>query len=375
MKVLHLLSNWKWTGPAEPALETAALLDRSPGVRVVLAHTGRTRGEEENYVAREAERLGLRRLPGLELPRHFSLATLGRDSGRLAACLDGEDFDLLHCHLKNDHLTAALARLRGRSTPPVVRTWYDPEGPRGWREAWLVRRATAGAILPGRRARDRVARKGRGRIALETALPPLDLERFSPAGADMRSRYLAEPGDFLAGVVARIQPHRKWDLLLAAFRRALASRPELKLVVIGRGEGWESDLYGPARAMGVAERLVMAGYRREEEYDGSLRSLDCIIFLQPGSDGTCRALRQGLAVGLPALVTRRGLLPELVRDGETGFLVDEEPGALATALVRLAADRELARSLGRAAREEAEVRYAPERYLELLLSLYRRVVR
>ena len=52
-----------------------------------------------------------------------------------------------------------------------------------------------------------------------------------------------------------------------------------------------------------------------------LRASDVFTFLVPGSDGTCRALLEAAACGIPA-VTRRGALPEIVLHGETGLVVE-----------------------------------------------------
>jgi glycosyltransferase involved in cell wall biosynthesis len=60
---------------------------------------------------------------------------------------------------------------------------------------------------------------------------------------------------------------------------------------------------------------------------------------------------EGMACGLPAVATRISGIPELVEDGENGFLVPpRDPEALADALARLASNPELRRRMGRAAR-------------------------
>ena len=101
-----------------------------------------------------------------------------------------------------------------------------------------------------------------------------------------------------------------------------------------------------------------------------LRAMDVFTFLVPGSDGTCRALLEAQACGLPAVTTRRGALPEIVVDGETGRVVDESPEALAGAWGALLADAEARARLGAAARRRSEAHFSPERLAKHVLALY-----
>ena len=101
-----------------------------------------------------------------------------------------------------------------------------------------------------------------------------------------------------------------------------------------------------------------------------LRTIDVFTFLVPGSDGTCRALLEAAACGIPAVTSRRGALPEIVVDGETGLLVDEDPEALAAGWHALLSDPDRRRTLGAAARKRAETLFTPERFAEDVTELY-----
>ena len=130
--------------------------------------------------------------------------------------------------------------------------------------------------------------------------------------------------------MARVQPQRRFDLLLDAAERAARDCPRFRLVVIGRGSKLEATAREPARKRGLLDRVVFfPGYFEGADYVDVLRSLDVKLFLVPGTDGTARAVREALACGLPVLTTRRGMLPELVRDGVSGRVLDETPEAFA----------------------------------------------
>jgi len=154
--------------------------------------------------------------------------------------------------------------------------------------------------------------------------------------------------------VARVQPHRRFELLWEGLARAKARGTRVRVLLIGRGTSFEEVAAEPVRRLGLEDVVTFPGYLRGVDYASTLGALDAQLFLVPGSDPTCRALREGMALGVPSLVTRRGLLPDLVADGASGLLFDETPEALAAALARLAADRALRDRLGEGARARAE---------------------
>jgi glycosyltransferase involved in cell wall biosynthesis len=81
-----------------------------------------------------------------------------------------------------------------------------------------------------------------------------------------------------------------------------------------------------------------------------------------------------MASGRAVIATRRGMLPELISDGEDGLLADERPEALAEAILELGRDRERCRAMGDAARRTALRRFAPEAQAEAVEAVYRRLL-
>ena len=114
---------------------------------------------------------------------------------------------------------------------------------------------------------------------------------------------------------------------------------------------------------------MFAGYRAGD-YADVLRAIDLFTFLVPGSDGTCRALLEAAACGIPAVTTRRGALAEIVVDGETGLLADETPESLAAAWEDLLAEPARRAALGAAASLRAQRLFTPENLADAVLRLY-----
>jgi glycosyltransferase involved in cell wall biosynthesis len=202
-------------------------------------------------------------------------------------------------------------------------------------------------------------------------LGAVDLARFAPKPPDpaLRAALGLGPQQRAVGVVARVQRHRRFDLLLEAMLRLAPRDPTARLLVVGRGTHIDAVAKRPAAELGIADRVLFAGYR-EADYVDVLRTIDVLTFLVPGSDGSCRALLEAHACGIPAVASRRGALPEIVADGETGLLVDEDPEALCAAWQALLADSERRVRMGRSARQRAERCFDPARLAKEVESLY-----
>jgi glycosyltransferase involved in cell wall biosynthesis len=209
--------------------------------------------------------------------------------------------------------------------------------------------------------------------------PPIDVARFSgatsgAARAAGRRRLGIAPEAFTAGIVARMQRHRRFSVLLEAVRAVARQVPGFRFVIVGRGTHQETVAREPVRRMGLEETVVFAGYLEGDAYVDVLRSLDVKVFLVPGSDGTCRAVREAIAAGVPVVAARRDMLPEIVRDGVTGRIVDDTADGLAGALVELASDRERLDRMGAACVREAVARFDYRQYVDSLSVIYDRVL-
>ena len=123
---------------------------------------------------------------------------------------------------------------------------------------------------------------------------------------------------------------------------------------------------------GLLDRVIFAGYRAGDYVD-AIRCMDLLTFLVPGSDGSCRALLEAQACGVPAVVSRRGALPEIVIDGETGLVVEEEIGALVDAW-RSLLSRPGRRARMAAAHARARTAFAPERLAAEVDAFYRELL-
>lgn len=157
--------------------------------------------------------------------------------------------------------------------------------------------------------------------------------------------------DVAAIMVARLDRLKGQDLLLRAVARLAPHEPRLKVVIVGEGPE-RDDLVGLAARLGIADRVVFTGLRRD--VPRLLAAADLGV-LPSAHEGVPMSVIEQMAAGLPVVVSAVGGLPDVVHDGEEGYLVPAgDLDALTRRLGELAGDDELRRAFGKAARLRAE---------------------
>jgi glycosyltransferase involved in cell wall biosynthesis len=125
VKVLHLYANWKWTGPAEPAVNLAAAL-RDRGLSVDFS-CGRAVSGLENEIAGALAARDMETTGDFRLGKHRNPLLDPIDRRAMRRQLDRLKPDVLHCHIPNDHRIGYGAARGMKQRPKIVRTLYDGE--------------------------------------------------------------------------------------------------------------------------------------------------------------------------------------------------------------------------------------------------------
>ena len=369
-RILHVLSDWKWTGPAEPTVNLCCAL-RDQGHDVWLACQP-TPDHAKQSIEWKADERGLRTVVSMTLEPSFAPRAFLRDAKMLREVVERDAFDLEHTHFDHDLMLARLALgTRRRRKTPVVRS-YHKAAPPGASLRALHTWAADGVVTVSMAQRERFVRDF-PRDSASQSFGAIDLTRFSPREPTARGRELlgVDFGDVVVGIVARVQRHRRFDLFLDAMAIATQEVSGLKGVVVGRGTHRQTVVIEPARRMGLDDRVFFPGYITGDDYLEAIAAIDIKAFLVPGSDGSCRAARELMAMGKPVVATNRPPLPEIVGHEIHGLVVEESPRALASALVRLAKSPALRQSMGQQARRKAERAFSSDRDLAAVESVYR----
>lgn len=271
--------------------------------------------------------------------------------------------ELIHACNPGMAVLTALATLRGRRLPAVVsvqgvaRSDYRPT-------ARILRLAGLPVIACGGQVeRALVAAGAMVRATVDNAVgpPPPARERAEV----LREFGVPEPAHLIVSV-GRLVPQKNHELAV----RALVDIPEATLVILGEGPG-RASIDAVARRAGVAGRVRLAGARADAR---AVMGAADVVVAPSRWEGLPLAVIEALAAGRPVVATRVIGLAELIEDGRSGLLVeDDDAPALAAAVRGVLADPVRAAHLGEEGRRTA-ARYSEEAMIDAYLSVYDGVV-
>lgn len=179
-------------------------------------------------------------------------------------------------------------------------------------------------------------------LALEEDLPPGEPDQ------DLLER-LGQGYVLIVGRMAESERYKGHDELLDALRLLRRSHPGTRLVVAGDGDD-RPRLQARSAALGLGEAVAFTGFVSAATLAELYRR--AAAFALPSRDeGFGLVYLEAMRAGRPCVALRGTAAAEVVRDGETGLLVDAGPEALAAALLRLLEDPALGTRMGAAGRE------------------------
>lgn len=284
--------------------------------------------------------------------------------------------DVLHAYFFWPVLYGRLLRAAG-TVPRLVENREDEGFAWGAHEyAWLrLTRRIPDAVVCVSEAVRRVVLERERLDPARTTVVRNGIEAPEPGSGEVvveLRRELGIPeGAPVAGMVANLNRAVKGvDRFLEAIPRILEVVPGARFVVVGGGED-EEALREAARRAGLGERVSFPGYR--EDVHAFYRLMDVSV-LTSHSEGLSITLLEAMSHGLPVVATRVGGNPEVVAEGETGYLVPaDDLGAFARRVVELLLSRDLREAMGRAGRSrvlaEFTLRGAAGRYRRLYREL------
>jgi len=206
---------------------------------------------------------------------------------------------------------------------------------------------------------------------------PVDVIRnfFVPSGKlrsreEIRRELGLTKDEFLVVHISNVRPLKRIDLLLESFAAARSARPLRMLILAGASFARYAPLLDQ---LGLRERVIVKEQVREvEEY---LNAADTGLYTSE-HESFGLSILETLFHGKPVVAFRVGGIPEVVVDGENGFLHPfGDVTAVARSIARLADSPELARTLGESGRQRAEDNFTAERVVPEYEAVYRRVGR
>lgn len=198
---------------------------------------------------------------------------------------------------------------------------------------------------------------GRSSVILN-GLPPPGLEPPS----------LPDP-PVLLGLGRQVR-QKGFDLAVAALPGIRSRFPRARLALVGDGPE-RAHLAAQSLALGVGDALELTGWVPPARVPARIGAASLVLVPSRAGEAFCLAALQAGQMGRPVVATRVGGLSELVRDGETGVLVEpDDPAALCRAAVHLLEHPEVLERMGRTARSWTGAAFTHHRYIEEYMELY-----
>jgi len=287
---------------------------------------------------------------------------------KLARIIKKEQIDLIHA---NDFWANPWAKWPGWWTKtPVVCHVRNPLGKRRIRNYSLHKAAQIIAIskatydefihFPDREDKVRLIYDG------------IDLSKFADGAAtgDFRKEAGIAPDRVVVGMVGHLSTRKNQAMLLRAAARALRENEALYFILVGgtKEEAYEKKLRALVAKEGLEAHVNFFGFH--EDMPAFNRAIDVSV-LTSREEGLGLVSVEAMALGRPVIGTAVGGIPDVVVDGETGFLVGlDDDEQLAEKILLLAGDEALRRKMGAVGKARAHEKFSMEAHAENVMRLY-----
>lgn len=353
LKLLFVRDTLAICGPGKTILNTWRTIDRTK-FQLTIAATRPPAGRR-NLLLEAAERhkadvVPLPIGPGIDPIAVWRLVSLLRD----------RKIDILQTHdAQTRRIGVIAAALTGTQHVTSVHGWIfnaRKERAAKWLDAKLIRRAHAVVVVSDRlRAELEAAGVPPDRITvLRNGILLDDYAQAAAAASFRRELGLLERHRVVA-IVGRLSEEKGHEVFLQAARVVAERCPEARFLVVGDGP-LEGALRTRTRELGLDSRVLFAGHRSNV---AEVYAATDVLAISSFTEGIPNVLLEAFAFGKPAVATAVGGVPEVIQDGETGWLIpagDHE--ALAAGLLALLLNDEARHRMGTAARAAVESRFS-----------------
>ena len=301
----------------------------------------------------------------------------GRAAWMLARILRSQTVDVLHLHLFDAGIVGSIGTVLSNVPVTVIgrhhlggNTLY---GRRVHVETDRAMAKKAGRVMVASHAvrnhmRDVEGLRGVDIVVNNYGFDFDELRAQAHTAADVRREYSIPDSAPIVGIVGRVVPPKGHDVLVRAVGELKDEFEDVMVLVVGAGETeWIESV---ARELGVADRIIFAGYRP----DATACIAACDVLAHPTRDEAFgQVLVEAMTVGTPTVASSVGGILEIIDHGETGLLVElENAHDLAGAIGSLLRDPGGASRMATEARQAVESRFPIELMVRRSVESYAR---
>ncbi|MBI3038360.1 glycosyltransferase [bacterium] len=288
--------------------------------------------------------------------------------------------DLVHSHLQPAELYARLALLAKPDSPAFIISKHNDE-PFYWGPLskslgrWVGKRAKKIiAISEAVRTNSCLNELGfspEDVVTIHYGIDSLVYEQVNGEAIEkLRNSWGIEKNTLVLGTACRFVPQKSLHDMIKGFARfSKVAREKAKLVLVGRGH-LEEELKSLTNALGIRENVVWTGFL--ENIPTVMNAFD-VFLLTSRYEGFGLVLLEAMASGKPVVASRVSSIPEIVKDGITGFTFSfGETEQLATSLRHLES-KDTRLKLGIAGRERAKTLFSLKKMFHSTMKVYEEV--
>ncbi|MBN2119682.1 MAG: glycosyltransferase family 4 protein [Candidatus Omnitrophica bacterium] len=376
VRLLHIITRMDRGGSSQVTLSTVSRLDKK---RFDVTLMSGSLNDPDKEILNILENSGVRLILIPDLVRDISLLKDVKALWRIHRFISKEGFDIVHTQTSKagflGRWAAKLAGVRIIIHAPHGHVFY---GYFGWCKSRLIiflEKLTAlitdKIITLTQKGKDDHVLYG---IAKPDKFIPIhngiNLEEFTDSGKDMvgEKKKLGLPLDCpVIGTVTRFEPVKANRYFIDSLPRVVEKFPNIKVLLAGEGSQ-RRDLQRRVENLSLSNNVIFMGMRKD--IPQVLRVMDLFV-LSSLNEGLGICLLEAQAMGLPVVATAVGGVPEVVKDGITGILVNaRDPKALAEAIIKILDDNSLRRHMSEEAKKFVKDKFSLEQMIEKISRLY-----
>ncbi len=300
-----------------------------------------------------------------------------RDRAQLRRLIKAGRYDIIHANGSADHKQVMLATLGMSRRPRIVFTKHNDHPLTSFGHKLRVALATDHSIAVSDYIHGLMANSPYGKRPITTIRHGIDTDFFAPPPPESLDKLRALifgpdwQGKLLLGSAGGTDYDKGWlDLVAAAAALPPADKARVLLMVAGDAPS-EAKL-ARVRELGMIDQVRFPGLLDDVRASLAACHAGFVLSYREALSFACREI---MGLGLPALVSDAGGLPENVTDGVDGWIVPVRDVPAITAKLRFMLDRpDAVRTMGAQARETAERDFNLQRFAAATLDVYQRTL-
>ena len=361
MKILHIISTSKWTGSATYAVDIVEYLQNKSVDTLLIIRTIPSGNLKEILKIKK-----INYSEKLKLYKKFNPIYFCLDFFNLKKIIKDFSPNIIHVHYSLENILSILTINKKIN---LIRSIHNTKS--------SLKKPFSKFILNKNNFIHTVCSEYKNNLIKYNNIPQykikiisgwVDTNKFNPNG----EKFLKDDNYIKIGMVARFQKHRGHEYLVKAFKK-ISDTNKVKLILTGRGE-YKSNIEKLVKELKLEDKVIFTGYLKEKLPD-LLRSLDIFVLLEEGTDGTCRAILEAMATGLPIVSVKKGAIIDTVVNNKNGYLIDSKNNIeqLAEKLNILVKNKDLRKNFGEKSRKIVLEKFNKEKKLEEFFNFYKEI--